>query len=108
MPISNGGHHVEHTILLDDISTLFSEALEKFEPISGQPMDSYLVELCEVLSQIPLVVTYDKANGVHNLFEIIQDHTTYMTYYTSPFPQPRKPAIYNVSIDGNEKAPFCA
>ena len=38
-----------HTILPGEISTLFIEALEKFDPISGQPTDSYISEIREVL-----------------------------------------------------------
>ena len=49
-----------HTMLPDDIFTLFVEALEKFEPIYGQPIDSHLDELHEVLSQILLVIPYNK------------------------------------------------
>ena len=59
VPKSYGDHHVKHTISPDDISALFSEALEKFETILGQPTDSYLVELYEVLSKILLVILYD-------------------------------------------------
>ena len=50
MPTTHGGHLSAHKILPDNISTLFAEALKKFEPISCQPTDSYLTELCEVLS----------------------------------------------------------
>ena len=49
-----------HTMMPDDISTLFAEALEKFEPISSQPTESHLPELQEVLAQILLVIPYDK------------------------------------------------
>ena len=30
IPTVHGGHHVEHTIIPNNIFTLFSEALEKF------------------------------------------------------------------------------
>ena len=46
-------------MLNDNISILFNKVLEKFEPIYGHPTDSHLVELCEVLSQILLVILYD-------------------------------------------------
>ena len=52
----HGGHYVEQKMLPDDISTLFAEALEKFDPITGQPTDSHLTEIREVLSQILLVI----------------------------------------------------
>ena len=79
MPTAHGGHHIKHTMLSDDISTLFAKALKKFESVLGQPTDSHLAELREVLSQVILVVLYDDGNGVHNLVGIIEDPTTYTT-----------------------------
>ena len=95
-------------MLSDDISTLFAKALKKFESVLGQPTDSHLAELREVLSQVILVVLYDDGNGVHNLVGIIEDPTTYTMDYTTSFPQPRKPTIYDMSINYNEKAPVRA
>ena len=60
MQTFHGGQHVKHTMLLDDISNLFDTALEKFDPISGQSMDSHLAELRELLSQILLFIPYDE------------------------------------------------
>ena len=48
---SHGVNYVEHNILTDDISTLFSKALEKFEPIYGHPTNSHLEDLREVLAK---------------------------------------------------------
>ena len=97
-----------HTMLSDNISTLFDEALNKLERISGHPTDSHLTEICKILSQILLVVPYDEENGVHNLVRNIQDQTTYTAEYTVAFPRTSKPAIYDTSIDKNEKAPIHA
>ena len=47
-------------MLLDGISNLFDTSLEKFDPISGQSMDSHLAELRELLSQILLFIPYDE------------------------------------------------
>ena len=55
---AHGVHHVEHTMLSDNIYTLFTEALEKFDPITGHPTDSHLVEPREVLLQILLVIPF--------------------------------------------------
>ena len=62
-------------MLPNDISNLFAEALENFYPISEQPTDSHTAELCKVLSQILLVITFDKENIIHNIVGLIQ----YMT-----------------------------
>ena len=108
LPTDHGLHLVEHTIIPNNISTLFSKAPKKFEPISGHPMDSHLAELCEVLSQILLVIPYNKGERVHNLVWIIQAATTYTSDCTSAFPRPNKPAIYDEFIKDNEKAPVHA
>ena len=49
VPTPHGCELFLHTILTDVISTLFAEALKKFDPISGQPTESHLTELREVL-----------------------------------------------------------
>ena len=103
---AHGGHHVEHTILTDDISTLFAEALNKFEPITSQPTDSHLAELRKMLPQILLIITYDKKNRIHNLVGIIQDPTTYTADYTAAFPYPSKPAFYDAPIREIELEPL--
>ena len=108
MSTAHGVHHIEYKMLPGNISTLFAKALKKSEPISGQPMESNLAELREVLSQILLFIPYDKYIGVHNLVGIIQYPTTYTTDHTAVSPRPRKPAIYDESIDNDEKSPLRA
>ena len=75
-----------HVILPDDIFTLFTEILKAFDPISGQPTESHLVELCEVISQILLSIHYDRENVIHNLTGLIQDPKMYTEDYTTAFP----------------------
>ena len=50
-------------MLTDNISTLFVEALDKFDPISGQPTEYHLAELFELLSQTLIVIPYDEEMG---------------------------------------------
>ena len=94
MPTTNGGHLFLHTIIPDNITPPFSKSHEKFEPISGEPTDSHLAELHKILSQI----FFDEENGIYNLVSIIQDTSTYTTYYTAAFPRHQNPDIYNTSI----------
>ena len=47
-------------MLYEKIYILFSEVLKKSEPVSGQPTDSHLAELLEVLAQILLIIPYDE------------------------------------------------
>ena len=101
MPTSHSGYHVQHTILPDDISTLFAKTLDKFEPIAGESTDLYLAELREVLSQILLVIPYDEENEVHNLIGIIKYPKTYTTDDTAALPRTCYPNIYNTSINDN-------
>ena len=42
MPTAHGEHHAKHTILSNDIFTLFSKALEKLDLIIGRTIDSHL------------------------------------------------------------------
>ena len=93
-------------MLPNNISTLFAKALKKPDPIYGQPTESHLAELREVLSQILLFILHYEENGVHNLVRIIQDPTTYTTDYIAALPPPCKPAIYDTLIDDDEKAPI--
>ena len=95
-------------MLPENISTLFSEVLEKFETILGQPTDSYLVELYEVLSKILLVILYDKESKIHNFFGIINEPKTSTTDYTVVLSWPHKPTIYDMLINDDEKAPVRA
>ena len=83
---AHGGHHVEQNMLPDDISTLFTEVLEKFELIAGQLTDSHLKELRKVIAQILLVIPYGKESRVHNLVGIIKYLTTYTADYTAMLP----------------------
>ena len=46
----------------EEIVAKFTEALEQFEQIPGQPTDSDLTRLREVLIQILLVVPFDEAD----------------------------------------------
>ena len=95
-------------MLPDNISSLFYEALENFEPIYDQPTDSHLAKIREVLAQILIVIPYDKENLIHNLVGLIQDPTTYTADYIIAFARPRKPAIYDASIRDDKKAPVRA
>ena len=98
MTTLHGRHLFMQKNLPNKISKLFFEALEKIDPISGQPTYSNLTEICEVLYQTPLIIPYYEENGIHNLFSLIQDTMTYTMDYTAIYPLPLKPEIYDVPI----------
>ena len=82
----------------EDAPILFAELASTFEPISGQPSDSDLVKITEVLSEALYQIPYDDETGVHNLVGIIQDKTSYLQDYKALFPVQKKPGIYDPSI----------
>ena len=82
----------------EDIITQFAERTVTFDPISGQPTDSDIVCLVEAIAQILLIVPYDEANGDHSLIGLIYSQAAYTAEYTSAFPRPNKPGIYDTSI----------
>ena len=91
----------------EEISSLFAEALEQFEPIIGQPTDPDLTRLNEALIQVLLVIPYDEVTGTHNLVGLILDEADYKALYTSSFPIPTRPGIYP-TIAEDTKSPVRA
>ena len=69
----------------EDVATLFTEALELFASIVGQPTDANLYQLRKVLLPILLDIPYDLAEGKQNLVGIISDDTDYNTDYGLSF-----------------------
>ena len=69
----------------EDVATLFTEALELFASIVGQPTDANLHKLCKFLFPILLEIPYDLAEGKQNLVGIISYDTDYNTDYGLSF-----------------------
>lgn len=88
----------------EEIVAKFAEALEQFEPVVGQPTDSDLNRIREVLVQILLVIPYDEAEGIHNLIGLIEEDGKYQAAYTKPFVRPTKLPIYDSAIPEDAKA----
>ena len=91
-------------MLPDEISTLFSKVLRKFDAITCHTTDSHLAEFRELLSQNLLVIPYDKEIGIHKLVRLINEPTTYMSDYSSASPCYINTAIYNTLICIHELA----
>ena len=66
-----------------------ADALEQFELIYGQPSDTYLTRIREVVAPLLLQIPYEKTGGTHNLIGIIWLVAAYTTCYGSEFPHPR-------------------
>jgi hypothetical protein len=70
-----------------------------FLPIAGQPTDDDLVRINDALTPILLKVTYDRANGVQNLWGLIADADRYLHHYGLAFAHPAtRPAVYDPAI----------
>ena len=70
----------------EDVSILFTDLGSTFESISGQPTDSDIVKMREVISEVLYQIHYDDKNGVHNLVGLIQDKESYSKEYYATFP----------------------
>ena len=55
-----------------EIVVKFVLAFNKFEPIVGQPSDSYLTRLREAVAPLLLQIPYDETGTVHNLIDLIR------------------------------------
>jgi hypothetical protein len=57
----------------EDAPLLFAEMASTYEPILGQPSESDIVKITEVLSEALYQIPFDDEKGVHNLVGIIQE-----------------------------------
>jgi hypothetical protein len=53
------------------IISVLTAAQALFPPINGQPFDNNLIHLSNVILPILLNATYNRINGVHNLWGLI-------------------------------------
>ena len=73
-----------------DVPLLFAEMASTYEPISGQPSDSDIVKITEVLSEALYQIPYDGEKGIHNLVGLIQDKVSYLADYSEAFHSQKK------------------
>ena len=82
----------------------FSDTLEKFEPIDGQPSNTDLTRVWEVVAPLLLQIPYGKMGGTHNLIGLIWPVSTYTTRYGAKFIEPTGVGNYDATIDANASA----
>ena len=82
----------------EDAPLLFADLASTYEAIIGQPSDSDIVKMREVISEVLYQIPYDDEKGIHNLVGLIQDKTSYLAEYKKAFTSPTKPGIYDPSI----------
>ena len=82
-----------------EIMAKFADALEQFEPIDGQPSDTDLTRIREVLAPLLLQIPYDKMEGTHNMIGLIRPVAAYTTRYVTEFTEPACVGAYDATID---------
>ncbi len=81
------------------LASALATATLAFLPIAGQPTDDNLVRINNALAPILLKITYDRANGVQNLWGLIADANRYLHHYGLVFGRPATcPAVYDPDI----------
>jgi hypothetical protein len=81
------------------LAVALATATLAFLPITGQPTDDDLVRMNDALAPILQKVTYDRANGVQNLWGLIADADRYLHNYGLAFAHPAaRPAVYDPAI----------
>ena len=81
------------------LALALATATSAFLPIAGQPNDDDLVRINDALAPILQKVTYDRANGVQNLWGLIADADRYLHHYGLAFVRPAtRPAVYDPAI----------
>ena len=88
----------------EDIVEKFAHSLEKFDSIAGQPSDSDLTIIRELIAPLLLQIPYDKTGAVHNLIGRIWPEAAYITRYGAEFPIPTSFGAYDPSIDDDSTA----
>ena len=82
----------------EDVPLLFAELASSYEAIIGQPSDSDIVKMREVISEDLYHIPYDDEKGIHNLVGLIQEKMSYLAEYKKAFTSPTKPGIYDPEI----------
>ena len=82
----------------------FADVLEKFEPIDGQPSNTDLMQIQEVVAPLLLQIPYNKTGGANNLIDLIRLVVAYTTRYRAEFVEPTRVGAYDATIDNDATA----
>jgi hypothetical protein len=82
------------------ITSALAVAQALFLPIGGQPSDNNLVRISDAILPILLKATYNRVNGIHNLWSLIASTDCYLYHYGAPFVCPAtRSACYDPAIN---------
>ncbi len=85
---------------LKAITSALAAAQALFLPINGQPSNNYLVHLSNAILPILLKATYNRVNGIHNLWGLVARADRYLHYSGAPFVRPAiRSACYDPAIN---------
>ena len=88
----------------EEIVAKFDHSLDQFKPIAGQPSDSGLTRIREVVAPLLLQIPYDETGKVHNLIGLIRLEAAYIARYGAAFPEIARVGAYYTSIDDDATA----
>ena len=86
------------------IGAKLANALEQFEPIAGQPSNTNLTRIREVVAPLLLQIPYNKRGEVHNLIDLIRPEAAYIMHYDAAFLKPTRVEAYDSTIDNDAKS----
>jgi hypothetical protein len=75
-------HHI--TMTPKAITSALTAAQALILPINGQPSDDDLIRLSDAISPILLKATYDRVDGIHNLWGLVASADCYLHHYGAP------------------------
>ena len=91
-------------MMLKEIVTKFTNSIDQFKPINGQPSDTDLTKIGVVVAPLLLHRLYDKTGAVHNLIGLIRPEEAYTTRYGAAFLEPTRVGTYDSNIDDDAMA----
>ena len=83
----------------EEIVERFANLFEHFEPIDGQPSDTNLTQIWDIVAPFLLRIPYNKKGAVHNLIGLIRPEAAYTTRCGAAFLEPTRVGAYGAAID---------
>ena len=88
----------------EEIVAKFANSLKQFELIAGQPSDTNLTRIREVVAPLLLQIHYDETGAVHNLIGLIWTEAAYITRCGTALLEPMRVVVYDATIDDDASA----
>ena len=88
----------------EEIAEKSAHSINPLETISGQPSESDLTRIREVVVPLLLQIPHDKTGAVHNLIGLIQLESAYIARYGAAFPKLARVRAYDPSINDDATA----